>query len=810
MSQPTEEVRKQLLGDELYEQCSLVGKISSAQIQTRLQELGNTITEKELVELCEFKQPARKLSFTSAIDTPLVERKCHFRENIDPNTIIKEAAELGIAPYKLLQQCDMHDVKFIAGNDKIHSLSTDADIAKVTSKLPQYSYLETLGEGTYGVVYHMLYDKKYYAAKLFKGEYANVDYNEIDLLTRWQHPNVLHAHRLLWDHQQRVGILLPLAKGLMDINIAAVDPSIRTRWIVDLLNGMAFIQSQGFFHCDMKPENCLIVTIDGSNNFNDVNNLRLVVADMGLSYPYEYAKEICGTYVYSPLEMYPQWWSKQFGVTIPRIQKTNVMATDMYLVGNTILYILTGELIFGPDPYTWLDPGRIGNIAATIQAFIATKGKGMWSQRKVPAGFSPQMLQCVEKMLAYEPQDRPQYFIDCLAIIQSPITIGQVVEAVPSRDLTTLSSDELAQLAKQATAIADWYAYAFKKTHWAVWGKYDNLLNALTLLYRSYPAFDSICDVAEITAACINLAARLAWQQYMDFTDPNVSNSIIIPNGCNVAGAEKRIPLYMIQICMYLRGTLRFPFLFTSATSKEELKRIVQMSMKQPKKFIEMMMPSPNVVSAPSAVSPNVVSADVVSVPNVLEAVVEEEFDNCGADDSVQCPLFFLAYPEEVKHSYRLKQVLEHAPLLKFAADLFDEQVAKRDKKIAYTKPIPVPIQTSFVMTPPTEGAISAETFYIIYQYFINVIYNETEWLLPEELVPNVPGMEVMDLPLLNMVGFALMDFLARTAYVWMNFEPSEKQLVWDEGQHFAQNTDSKYMIPSNEQELNALIRLYD
>jgi len=547
---------------------------------------------------------------------------CTSNQPVPAGFISERASELQIPSYKLLQVCDMQDVIVSPGN-ALYDMSIEPDklparssYEKGKSKDTPYTITHLLNKGGFGKIHLATVNqdgKPTTETVAIKEFFQQLDFNEIDLLFRWNHPNVLHAKDLIWDHLNRLMVVMPLASSDVDdyCRDDTIPMSVRVRWVQELFNGMAFIQSQGYFHCDMKPENCLLIPIDSSKDSSDPENLRLVIADLGMTYPYEYqvlSSSKCGTPTYVPLEMqfeYNFWLS---GYLFPKSTiltdafrefakilsgntsfQPKISEVDMFLAGNTALFILTGQTIFGGDYRSFLKDND--KVHDRILQYIKNPNTPEIIWQLNPAIQNqvvqlqtqyPEVYQTVTQMLHAIPSARPRNFVQCLQSINTSIVLGHVLEVVSSRNLLSLSNTELELITKQAKAIIKFFVTSFKNSR-ATEMPYDMLLTALTLLYRSFPSHGNLCLIEEVSAACVFLASKLARTELWASRKDGILMTQCDPD-------LRRMMTLVLQITMYLKGSLRFPYLYQAATSEKQLQILVHLSVKEPSKFIELIL----------------------------------------------------------------------------------------------------------------------------------------------------------------------------------------------------------------------------
>lgn len=133
-----------------------------------------------------------------------------------------------------------------------------------------YDPIEMKGKGSYGLVYEVgdlngeLFAFKYIIPK--PEEYKSMGYdglNEIDILTRVNHPNIIHAVKVLTPNECKIdgmAIILPLAqRTLYDIYS---DKNLTTHEklpiIFQLASALDFLHSSGILHLDIKGQNVVL------------------------------------------------------------------------------------------------------------------------------------------------------------------------------------------------------------------------------------------------------------------------------------------------------------------------------------------------------------------------------------------------------------------------------------------------------------------------------------------------------------------------------------------------------------------------
>lgn len=121
-----------------------------------------------------------------------------------------------------------------------------------------------LGKGGYGAVYRM----KDSNGKVFAIKRVNADrfglkeLGELNNLKRFDHPNIIKCVGFTVD-PMRLGIILPLASGDMTMTTGAckhlMTNVVLTEWFYQLISAVHFMHKNGFYHCDIKPQNILLI-----------------------------------------------------------------------------------------------------------------------------------------------------------------------------------------------------------------------------------------------------------------------------------------------------------------------------------------------------------------------------------------------------------------------------------------------------------------------------------------------------------------------------------------------------------------------
>lgn len=137
----------------------------------------------------------------------------------------------------------------------------------------------------------------------------------------------LNNNRYLGPHADSGGILLSEAshgtlQAYLDSSSATIDKSLRWKWSIQAVEAVVYIHSQGVIHSDLKPENYLVHTTDGSS-------LDLWLCDFGGST----CSELGDSIAHMPDDPF-------FDVRMPW---KPTKAIDIFSLGSILYTILTGH-----------------------------------------------------------------------------------------------------------------------------------------------------------------------------------------------------------------------------------------------------------------------------------------------------------------------------------------------------------------------------------------------------------------------------------------------------------------------------------
>lgn len=226
--------------------------------------------------------------------------------------------------------------------------------------------LQQLGSGTFGYVFKVRKYGKEYALKVIPFDDRIVNLVEIDLLSRFEHPNLMYLIEMEFDLNRKIMmLLLPLGKSsLSQLIPKKFTPQQKIQYLTQTVSAVHFLHQMGFEHCDLKPENIIVY------------ENKLLVADFGISLNQYNTDSLClQSAPYRPPEVFDHYESIQ-KYTIPVMQEyirhhpreyttddleafilhkeffhkpVNNVASDLWALGVIIYFIFTGRRLFEAD-----------------------------------------------------------------------------------------------------------------------------------------------------------------------------------------------------------------------------------------------------------------------------------------------------------------------------------------------------------------------------------------------------------------------------------------------------------------------------
>jgi hypothetical protein len=284
------------------------------------------------------------------------------------------------------------------------------------TRLGEFEVLDVLGVGGFGIVYlamdHALEREvaiKEYMPSSLAGRTATLQVslrsqsdaetfalglrsfvNEAKLLARFDHPSLLKVYRF-WEQNDTAYMAMPVYRGR---TLKAVrqgmsgppDEAWLRQVLVPLLGAIETLHHGGVFHRDIAPDNILIEP-DGRPVLLDFGAARRVIGDRSQTLTAILKP------AYAPIEQYAE-------VSVSRQGPW----TDLYALGATLHYVLTGE----PPP-----PATARTLHDDLRP-LASRGL---------AGCSAELCAAVDWMLATRPADRPQSVAALRAVLDGQAAV---------------------------------------------------------------------------------------------------------------------------------------------------------------------------------------------------------------------------------------------------------------------------------------------------------------------------------------------------------------------------------------------------
>ena len=217
----------------------------------------------------------------------------------------------------------------------------------------RYKVKQVLGEGGFAKVYlaKNLVNQKSYAVKAFKKEKLETQTrgraairNEVDVLTRLNHPNIMKLHEVYETSNSLYLVCEYLSGGSLIDYLKTAKKFLTADEIINIilgiLSGLKYLNSKGYIHRDIKPDNIMLASVEGEQ----IKAENFKICDFGLA-----MKENASTYIYkrcgTPGFVPPE---------VVRASSTDPKAVffscvwDTFSVG-VILHMLIGRVFFIPS-----------------------------------------------------------------------------------------------------------------------------------------------------------------------------------------------------------------------------------------------------------------------------------------------------------------------------------------------------------------------------------------------------------------------------------------------------------------------------
>ncbi|KAG6574585.1 CAMKK/CAMKK-META protein kinase [Phytophthora cinnamomi] len=185
--------------------------------------------------------------------------------------------------------------------------------------LNQYTFMEQLGKGAYGIVFKVesTETKEVFAAKCVDkkalkrirvGRFGNALQSvkkELNIWKRFKHRHIVVLREVIdTDDSDELYMISELVDGGPvlddDIECTPLNAELTRTYFTHLIEGIDFLHENKIIHCDIKPGNLLLKTVDE-------NEVILKIADFGVSHEMESENEVmrqtAGTAIFMAPEM---------------------------------------------------------------------------------------------------------------------------------------------------------------------------------------------------------------------------------------------------------------------------------------------------------------------------------------------------------------------------------------------------------------------------------------------------------------------------------------------------------------------------
>ena len=224
-------------------------------------------------------------------------------------------------------------ISLISSNPKKNKVK---EIVKVPGKLDNYKIEETIGEGTYGKVKlatHIKLNEKVAIKfinkkKLQKGDDERIK-NEIKIITKLNHPNILKAFEV-FDDETNYYIVMerPIRGDLFNYICSKGRLSMDEASFIfyQIVNGIQYLHKNKIVHRDMKPENIMLT-----------KDMIVKIGDFGLSKYFKSSESRLKTNCGSPCYSAPE---------VLRGNRYKPQPVDLWGLGIILYCMVCGELPF--------------------------------------------------------------------------------------------------------------------------------------------------------------------------------------------------------------------------------------------------------------------------------------------------------------------------------------------------------------------------------------------------------------------------------------------------------------------------------
>ncbi|QDU98406.1 bifunctional serine/threonine-protein kinase/formylglycine-generating enzyme family protein [Lignipirellula cremea] len=298
--------------------------------------------------------------------------------------------------------------------------------------LGNYAVLDLLGQGGMGMVLKAEHQrmKRVVALKILSPSLVKNPamlkrfQREMEAAAKLEHPNIVTAHDadtsgtthfLVMQYVEGVDLSsLVKQRGPLTVSQAAL-------CLLQAARGLEYAHKQGVVHRDIKPGN-LLLDKEG----------RLKILDMGLALldSTEADEQLTGT---GQIMGTVNFMAPEQARDTSQVDRR----ADIYALGATLWYLLTGKPMYGGD--------------STVQKLMAHQEQAIPSLRAACPAVSPALEAVFRKMVAKRPEDRQQSMTEVVADLQRCQAVSSAATAATQS--TGLDSPDLPLLERQGLAL---------------------------------------------------------------------------------------------------------------------------------------------------------------------------------------------------------------------------------------------------------------------------------------------------------------------------------------------------------------------
>lgn len=434
---------------------------------------------------------------------------------------------------------------------KINNQMQTSDIVR-----GEYTLSELIGEGAYGRVWRATKDDRRYAIKEEMCNREGVRSPiEMDILFRYDHPNLAKGIEFFFAPSTILNIRNPdnistyLVMELADADLERYmsgdterSEEERVRLCYELASALSVLHASGFYHCDIKPSNCLI------------SNRSLKLGDFGLVRYKRVQGSICQSVQTAPPEVlgtrrriyglqeedFPAGNDDLFN------QPAIPITTELWAMGVTFAFILTGKFLFGV---------MSGEIVRNITIYRQNPSRFL-TEKGVESQWLPLLLTVLSPMVATRTKSVDNVLQDELFTSRS---YGK-----PIQGLVQWSYRANITCGRNIGVLVEWLFNVFDEYE----VNQGTIFGTMAILYAVYNPIVGRGGTKEIQllgVACLLLANKL----YADGNIPTDELAYVTASTYSV----KEIRRMERTIIEELQGILFFPTFYTLAFSAQALEK---------------------------------------------------------------------------------------------------------------------------------------------------------------------------------------------------------------------------------------------